>query len=101
MDFECTPWGTPTYNLFGWQKPCYLLQDGYVPTFKELMEDTKWENYGRKSGNTKCTRLHGALRLRARGRARHLQFAARLCSNCPDHIDARLKPNESASSETL
>ena len=55
MDFECTPWGTPTYNLFGWQKPCYLLQDGYVRTFKELMAETKWENYGRKSGNSKCT----------------------------------------------
>jgi hopanoid biosynthesis associated radical SAM protein HpnH len=55
MDFECTPWGTPTYNLFGWQKPCYLLQDGYVRTFKELMEQTTWENYGRKSGNKKCT----------------------------------------------
>jgi hopanoid biosynthesis associated radical SAM protein HpnH len=54
MDFECTPWGTPTYNLFGWQKPCYLLQDGYVRTFKELMHETNWEGYGRKSGNAKC-----------------------------------------------
>jgi hopanoid biosynthesis associated radical SAM protein HpnH len=54
FDFECTPWGTPTYNLFGWQKPCYLLQDGYVRTFKELMETTNWDGYGRKSGNAKC-----------------------------------------------
>ncbi len=54
VDFECTPWGNPTYNIFGWQKPCYLLQEGYVQTFKELMDDTLWENYGRKSGNEKC-----------------------------------------------
>jgi hopanoid biosynthesis associated radical SAM protein HpnH len=53
-DYECTPWGNPTYNLFGWQRPCYLLQDGYAATFKELMETTPWENYGRKSGNEKC-----------------------------------------------
>jgi hopanoid biosynthesis associated radical SAM protein HpnH len=53
-DFECTPWGNPTYNLFGWQRPCYLLQDGYVKTFRELMEDTDWSQYGRKSGNPRC-----------------------------------------------
>lgn len=53
-DFECTPWGLPTYSIFGWQKPCYLLQDGYVDTFKELMETTEWERYGRKSGNRAC-----------------------------------------------
>jgi hopanoid biosynthesis associated radical SAM protein HpnH len=54
MDFECTPWGNPTYNLFGWQRPCYLLQEGYAATFRELMEDTRWERYGRASGNEKC-----------------------------------------------
>ncbi len=53
-DYECTPWGNPTYNLFGWQKPCYLLQDGYVDTFKELIEETNWDSYGRASGNPKC-----------------------------------------------
>jgi hopanoid biosynthesis associated radical SAM protein HpnH len=53
-DFECTPWGNPTYNLFGWQRPCYLLQEGYAATFQELMETTRWEEYGRKSGNDKC-----------------------------------------------
>ncbi|MDX2114517.1 MAG: adenosyl-hopene transferase HpnH [Planctomycetota bacterium] len=52
--YECTPWGLPTYCIFGWQKPCYLLQDGYVDTFKELMETTEWEAYGRASGNPKC-----------------------------------------------
>ncbi|MGH7132279.1 MAG: adenosyl-hopene transferase HpnH [Phycisphaerales bacterium] len=52
--YECTPWGNPTYNIFGWQKPCYLLQDGYVDTFKELVETTEWERYGRASGNRAC-----------------------------------------------
>lgn len=53
-DYECTPWGNPTYNIFGWQKPCYLLQDGYVDTFKELIEDTDWDAFGRASGNPAC-----------------------------------------------
>ncbi len=53
-DFECTPWGNPTFNIFGWQKPCYLLQEGYVDSFKELIDDTEWENYGVASGNPKC-----------------------------------------------
>jgi hopanoid biosynthesis associated radical SAM protein HpnH len=52
--YACTPWGMPTFNLFGWQKPCYLLQDGYADTFAELMEETNWENYGTESGNPKC-----------------------------------------------
>jgi len=55
FDLECTPWGNPTYNLFGWQKPCYLVQEGYCGSFKELMETTDWESYGRCSGNSKCT----------------------------------------------
>lgn len=53
-DYECLPWGNPTFNIFGWQKPCYLLQDGYVDTFKELMQTTAWEKYGRASGNPAC-----------------------------------------------
>lgn len=53
-EYECTPWGNPTFNIFGWQKPCYLLQDGYVDTFDELMEQTEWSNYGRASGNPDC-----------------------------------------------
>ena len=53
-DFECTPWGNPTYNIFGWQKPCYLLQEGYVDTFDELINGTEWDNYGAASGNPKC-----------------------------------------------
>jgi hopanoid biosynthesis associated radical SAM protein HpnH len=54
QDFKCTPWGMPTYNIFGWQKPCYLLQDGYTDTFKELLDTTEWSNYGTESGNPKC-----------------------------------------------
>jgi hopanoid biosynthesis associated radical SAM protein HpnH len=53
-DFKCTPWGMPTYSIFGWQKPCYLLQDGYADSFSELMEETEWANYGTESGNPKC-----------------------------------------------
>lgn len=52
--YACTPWGMPTYNLFGWQKPCYLLQDGYAETFKELMDTTAWAEYGTESGNPRC-----------------------------------------------
>jgi hopanoid biosynthesis associated radical SAM protein HpnH len=52
--YACTPWGMPTYNVFGWQKPCYLLQDGYADTFQELLDSTAWQNYGTESGNPKC-----------------------------------------------
>jgi hopanoid biosynthesis associated radical SAM protein HpnH len=54
QDYECTPWGNPLYNLFGWQRPCYLLQEGYAPTFRQLMDETPWEEYGRASGNVHC-----------------------------------------------
>lgn len=54
-ELECTPWGNPTFNVFGWQKPCYLLQEGYAGSFKELMETTDWNAYGHCSGNSKCT----------------------------------------------
>jgi hopanoid biosynthesis associated radical SAM protein HpnH len=53
-NYSCTPWGMPTFNIFGWQKPCYLLQDGYADTFAELMAATEWQNYGTESGNPKC-----------------------------------------------
>ncbi len=52
--YTCTPWGMPTYNVFGWQKPCYLLQDGYADTFQELMDSVEWAKYGTESGNPKC-----------------------------------------------
>ena len=44
--YKCTPWGNPTRTVFGWQKPCYLLGEGYTKTFTELMEDTRWDDYG-------------------------------------------------------
>ena len=53
-EFTCTPWGMPTYNIFGWQKPCYLLQDGYADSFNELLDSTEWSHYGTESGNPKC-----------------------------------------------
>lgn len=44
--YHCTPWGNPTRNVFGWQRPCYLLGEGYAKTYKELMEETDWDSYG-------------------------------------------------------
>ncbi len=44
--YHCTPWGNPLRTVFGWQRPCYLLGEGYVPTFKQLMEETNWDSYG-------------------------------------------------------
>ena len=44
--YHCTPWGNPTRNVFGWQRPCYLLGEGYAKTFQELMETTDWDSYG-------------------------------------------------------
>jgi hopanoid biosynthesis associated radical SAM protein HpnH len=53
QQYHCTPWGNPTRTVFGWQRPCYLLGEGYAKTFRELMEDTDWESYG--TGNyEKC-----------------------------------------------
>ena len=52
-DYECTPWGNPNYSILGWQKPCYLLDDGYAQTFEDLMETTHWEKYGHKN-HPKC-----------------------------------------------
>jgi len=52
-EYQCTPWGNPTYNIFGWQKPCYLLQEGYVPTFQQLLDSTSWDDYG-TGRNEKC-----------------------------------------------
>lgn len=54
VSLECTPWGSPTYNLFGWQKPCYLFDEGYAESFDELMSATEWSNYGRASGHANC-----------------------------------------------
>lgn len=54
QSYQCSAWSNPTYNIFGWQRPCYLLVDeGYAATFRELMEDTDWESYG-TGRNPKC-----------------------------------------------
>ncbi|MEO1191460.1 MAG: adenosyl-hopene transferase HpnH [Pseudomonadota bacterium] len=53
QEYRCTPWSNPTRNVFGWQRPCYLLNEGYAQTFTELMEQTDWGSYG--TGNyEKC-----------------------------------------------
>ena len=54
VDYPCTPWGIPSYSIFGWQRPCYLMADGYTQTYQELVETTDWSKYGRQSGNPKC-----------------------------------------------
>ncbi len=54
QQYHCTPWGNPTRNIFGWQRPCYLLGEGYTSSFKELLEETEWDMYG--TGNyEKCS----------------------------------------------
>jgi hopanoid biosynthesis associated radical SAM protein HpnH len=53
-DYECTPWGSPSYSVLGWQKPCYLLNEGHYASFRELLDHTDWSQYGRASGNPKC-----------------------------------------------
>ncbi len=53
-DYDCTPWGSPSYSVLGWQKPCYLLNEGYYKTFQELLDQTDWEGYGPQSNHPKC-----------------------------------------------
>ena len=73
--YHCTPWGNPTRTVFGWQKPCYLLGEGYAKTFNELMETTDWDAYG--TGNyEKCADCMVHSRLRGHRRAGHLQASA-------------------------
>ncbi|GAA3710692.1 adenosyl-hopene transferase HpnH [Nonomuraea antimicrobica] len=47
IELPCTAWAIPSYSLFGWQRPCYLMADGYAQTYRELIEDTDWSAYGR------------------------------------------------------
>ena len=47
IDFECTAWAIPSYSVLGWQRPCYLMSDGYVSSYRELVETTDWSAYGR------------------------------------------------------
>ena len=53
-EYDCTPWGMPCFNVFGWQKPCYLLQEGYADSYQELLQEVDWSSYGHASGNAKC-----------------------------------------------
>lgn len=53
VEFACTAWGIPCYSIFGWQRPCYLLADGYASSYQELLESTDWDSYGR-GRNPKC-----------------------------------------------
>ncbi len=69
-DFQCTPWGVPLYSLQGWQSPCYLIDDGYVDTWKELLEDDRLGQLRPRQGPA-LRQLHGALRLRADRRPGH------------------------------
>jgi hopanoid biosynthesis associated radical SAM protein HpnH len=66
--YTCTPWGMPTYNVFGWQKPCYLLQDGYADTFAELMETTELGQLRHRERQPQMRQLHGPQRLRSQRR---------------------------------
>jgi len=54
QDYDCTPWGNPTYSIFGWQKPCYLINDGYCATFKELMDCIDSYDLGQKGTRPEC-----------------------------------------------
>ena len=67
VDFQCTPWGIPSYSIFGWQRPCYLMGDGYTETYKELIETTDWISTA--AGRRPLCELHGPLRVRADRRA--------------------------------
>src|SRR5205823_4194067 len=51
---QCTAWGNPTRSVFGWQRPCYLMAEGYVPSFRELIEETEWDRYG-YGRDARCT----------------------------------------------
>ncbi len=54
-DYECTPWGNPLRNVFGWQKPCYMMAEaGYAASYRELLETTDWPSFGFRSGNPAC-----------------------------------------------
>ena len=62
--YRCTPWGMPTYNIFGWQKPCYLLNDGYVDTFAELIDENRVGALRHRERQPQVRQLHGPQRLR-------------------------------------
>ncbi len=85
-DYPCTPWGMPTFNLFGWQKPCYLLQDGYADTFDELMRETEWAQLRHRVGQSQVRQLHGPQRIRSVCGARHLWLLEGIRRHRPRHL---------------
>ncbi len=70
VDFQCTPWGIASYTVFGWQRPSYLMSDGYTEMRRELVDTTDWDRYGRGK-DPRCAKLHGALRVRTVRSAGH------------------------------
>ena len=76
-NYECIPWGMPAYNIFGWQRPCYLLQEGYADSYKELLEDDQVGRLRRRQRQSQVRQLHGQLRLRGSGCHGWLRFAQR------------------------
>ena len=79
-EYECTPWGNPTYNVFGWQKPCYLLQEGYAKTFRELIDSTEWDHYG-TGRNEKCADCMVHCGYEASAVERYVRHAVRVWSD--------------------
>ena len=76
QSYQCTPWGNPTRNVFGWQKPCYLLVGGgYTSSFRELMDETEWERYG-VGRNPKCDQCQVHCGFEPTGRGRHVRATA-------------------------
>ena len=77
VDFSCTAWGIPSYSVLGWQRPCYLMSDGYATSYRELLETTAVGEV-RPRPRRALRQLHGPLRLRAHRGRRHLGVAARV-----------------------
>ena len=73
-DLTCTPWGMPTFSIFGWQKPCYLLQDGYADSLQGVDGDGRVEELRHRVRQSAVRELHGALRLRGQRRELHLRL---------------------------
>ena len=80
-DYPCTPWGMPTFNLFGWQKPCYLFQDGYADTFEELMRDDRVGALRQRIGNPKCANCMVHSGYEASAVQRYVRLAGRFPGN--------------------
>ena len=100
QDYHCTPWGMPTRNIFGWQKPCYLLGEGYAKTFKEADGDDRL-GYLRHRPLREVRELHGALRLRADRRQRRSRIRSRRsrsrCAACAPRARWRRKSRSTLS----